>query len=388
MHLQEGEVLVSSARQACNHPSRWACEALDTGSIKATISGNIDGAVEGPIEDIHSGLDNTGPRGSRSGSLDKVTGHGINCLAPTSWLVIFQLHCLRNTHSIPVMSHVMIPALPPRSSTVSSAPRLDLPDLPQTEVSALQARIITLEARVQDQGGQIDALLRLHEGLQRQVAARYPSFPLVDIDRVLVKMEPSPMMAGPSLPHPHPPRSPSPIDHILDTTFGVAHLTVDPSEALHQLPSLIPHQNAPHTPPSHRLQDIDPAQSQPITASPPPPPHPPLPIVVHAIGALTSLVQYDNDDDIEMHATDTTMEMEQPVAHTAIEETLAPIAVEEPMVPIAIEETVTAIAIAETVAHPLTPVMHIAPIAIEEAVVPPSTPVIADLKSVLDDMEV
>src|SRR6267154_5468080 len=98
MHLQEGEVLVSSARQACNHPSRWACEALDTGSIEAMIST---------------------PRGSRSGSLDKVTGHGINCPAPTSWLVIFQFHCLRNTHSIPVMSHVMIPALPPRSSTVS-----------------------------------------------------------------------------------------------------------------------------------------------------------------------------------------------------------------------------------------------------------------------------
>src|SRR6267154_6367164 len=205
MHLQEGEVLVSSDRQACNHPLRWACEALDTGSIEATILGNIDGAVKGPIEDIHSGLDNTSPRGSCSGSLDKVTGHGINCLAPTSWLVIFQLHCLHNTHSIPVMSHVMIPALPPR---LSSAPRLDLLDLPQTEVSALQARIITLEARVQDQGGQINALLRLHECLQCQVAARYPSFPLVDIDRVLVKMELTPMMAGPSMPHPHPPRSP------------------------------------------------------------------------------------------------------------------------------------------------------------------------------------
>ncbi|KAG1756182.1 uncharacterized protein EDB91DRAFT_1076284 [Suillus paluster] len=157
---------------------------------------------------------------------------------------IDHINCPASTSCIPVMSHVLMPALPARSSTVTSNPGLAPPAPPQTELLALQARIITLEARVQDQGGQIDTLLWLHEGLCRQVAAWFPSFPLVDIEEVLVKIEPSPMIAGPSSPRPH----------------ALKPLSLPP-----------PPLEAP----------------------------PPLPMESQATGALQSLGQYD-DDNIEM----------------------------------------------------------------------------------------
>ncbi|KAG1802177.1 uncharacterized protein HD556DRAFT_1304345 [Suillus plorans] len=66
----------------------------------------------------------------------------------------------------------------PSSTSGVSHSALDVPMAMAIQYGA--ARITILEARVAEQDGKIDTLQCLHEGLQREIILRHPSFPLPD----------------------------------------------------------------------------------------------------------------------------------------------------------------------------------------------------------------